>query len=298
MDRLRVSGRSGFCSTLSIILFKVAEYAATRGRLPSGLDLTSAFDAYLPKGIGINPGRIFFEDPPHDNVLTLSDSISKDLNLEPDLSFGLTKTRGELQFIDYSQLNFNLINPLINHFFSLSELVKFNCEMLKSKYRFDPESSLAVIYRGLGKRLETNVADYSVFVEKVNQVANERSLNRVLLQSDEHEFLAYAIPRIPNSFCFSREAISASSTTKTVNAEWAIDGWQRIPYMTMFLAILNIIAQSQCVVLHSGNVGLWVSLFRGRADDIFQYLSHKEFVYGKLNPEFVRSSGLPGGWCR
>ena len=46
----------------------------------------------------------------------------------------------------------------------------------------------------------------------------------------------------------------------------------RINKAVHFLAIMNIIAKCDQVILNSGNVGMWCCLYRGNANNVYQFL--------------------------
>ena len=48
---------------------------------------------------------------------------------------------------------------------------------------------------------------------------------------------------------------------------------QKILHAQYFLAIMQILSKCSNVILNSGNVGLWICLFRGNMDNVTQYLS-------------------------
>ena len=45
-------------------------------------------------------------------------------------------------------------------------------------------------------------------------------------------------------------------------------------------------AKASILICTSGNVSNWITFYRGNSNDIYQYLSPKEYIYGKKNSSY------------
>lgn len=54
------------------------------------------------------------------------------------------------------------------------------------------------------------------------------------------------------------------------------------------IMLASVLISSKCeyIICGSSNVSLWIILFRGNSNNIYQYLSPKEYIYGIKNPNF------------
>ena len=57
----------------------------------------------------------------------------------------------------------------------------------------------------------------------------------------------------------------------------------RLEDILWFLASMLIISKTKYIVCTSGNGELWLSLFRGHAENVYQYLNPKDNIYGIQN---------------
>jgi len=61
---------------------------------------------------------------------------------------------------------------------------------------------------------------------------------------------------------------------KTTNAvQYTIPKGSRLENAQTFLSVMSLISDCSDVILNSGNVGLWICLFRKNSDNVSQYLN-------------------------
>jgi hypothetical protein len=56
------------------------------------------------------------------------------------------------------------------------------------------------------------------------------------------------------------------------------------------LASVLIMSKAKHIICTSSNVSLWIVLFRGYNNNIHQYLSPKQYIYGVKNKDFDMNS--------
>ena len=76
-----------------------------------------------------------------------------------------------------------------------------------------------------------------------------------------------------NSFVFD-ESIKINYSPSSHITQIIPQGY-RVKNAQIFLAIMSIVSKCKIVLLNSGNVGMWVCLFRENAKNIYQYLEHE-----------------------
>ena len=141
---------------------------------------------------------------------------------------------------------------------------------LAIRYNIEPDSTHAFLYRGGDKAKETNLPDFADYISRGYKAQLDQSIKTILIQTDE--------PKLAQSF--------KQRFPKTVVIKEAQAG-TRFKRAKAFLAALNLIAQAKLVTCTSGNVSLWLCLFRRNSQNINQFLSPKKEIYGVLNESFT-----------
>ena len=91
-----------------------------------------------------------------------------------------------------------------------------------------------------------------------------------MIQTDEAEFCEASIGKFPNCIIIEE----TKKLNKTTNAvQYTINKGERLENAQIFLAVMSIISDSSKVILNSGNVGLWICLFRNNSNNVYQYLN-------------------------
>jgi hypothetical protein len=187
------------------------------------------------------------------------------------------------QFTGYKNLDYLHINPFIKKYFSLSDKVSENMAFLMDKYKLEPLKTCAVFYRGNDKQLEINKPSYIELVNKAKDIKKMYPDIQFLVQTDEQEFLDFFLEQEPNSVFFEEIPRLARSDSGNI----ALDVHEnKLNILQYFIASMNIMSKCKNIICTSGNCEMWVMLFRGNADGVYQYLNHKEYVYGNKNPNF------------
>ena len=138
------------------------------------------------------------------------------------------------------------------------------------KYNIDLSKTISVLYRGNDKRLETNLPNYDEVLQKTLQVKSEFPNHKILIQSDEIDFCNYMTNNIPEVIVINEtKKISKSDTA----IQYTLSKGERLQTALTFLSVMMIISNSSQIILNSGNVGLWVCLFRKKFDGVHQFLS-------------------------
>lgn len=174
-----------------------------------------------------------------------------------------TSDHREDQFSYYRNINYLGLHQILVNYFSPSFPVIAAYERILNKYKIDFRNSQCILYRGLDKGKETTIPDYDTMLSKVDKT------KKLIIQTDELEFLQYAKQKFPKALHFD-EAYMVTKTLEAVQNH--ISPGERITRAVDFLAILIILSKCNSVILNSGNVGMWLCLFRANADNVNQYL--------------------------
>lgn len=263
MSRIVVSHDAGFFSCCTVILRSVlAFYDQHPGELPD-VDSSGCWGAFKD-----SPGdvtHVFFDRS------TTSDPLAERIVYH----YG----EGEDQFSDYSKVNHDHVGVIFRKYFMPSSRVVREAGRIVKKYYIDLDNTIAVLYRGTDKHLETNVPTYDEMRAEIDSV---RDGSRMLIQSDEAEFCQYAKELYP-------EAFTIDETRKVCRfggpVHHSVPQGSRVDQAVTFLAVMLVISGCRKIVLNSGNVGMWACLMRGKRGGIHQYLC----PIGTSNSQWFRS---------
>lgn len=192
----------------------------------------------------------------------------------------------EDQFSDYKLINFNSVNHFIKKYFSISnEIINIVNELI-SNYKIDLENTLSVFYRGNDKINETNLPSYDEYYNIIEYKIRNNPNLKVLIQSDEKEFYDYMSNKIPNIIIIKE---MPSFNKGNYNDIDMLPVGKKTYHAQLFLAIIYIISKSNKVILNSGNVGMWITLFRGSTKNISQYLNPKIKNINTINSNWIHN---------
>jgi len=285
-ETLTVTHNYGFFSCCSVRLFYIIQHFNQYGSLPKTVDSSKQFQCYKPKTAPM-------ADITSTYFLTDDKSIPyiRPVQFHPDD-----------QFKWYRELNYGSLQPFISKYFSLTPEILELVTRLKTKYEIDYDTTCVLFYRGNDKASETNISEYSDTINKAKEIQRSNPTIRFLIQSDETEYIHEAMATLANSFYCKDEIRHMTKRMATVDHVFRDTNYEFSKY---FLAITYIMSQCKYVLSGSnGNCSLWIALFRGNSNGIFQYPKNAiAYSYTTSSPgasdimavmaAWRRSSGLP-----
>jgi len=176
------------------------------------------------------------------------------------------------QFQPYRNIKFEQVTPLVNKYFNPSDKVKNLLAIYEAKYSLDYPNLCAVFYRGNDKVTEMKVSPYEQFINKAKEVKEANPSIRFLVQPDETEFLNAFLAVFPDSIYFT-ETPSLSKQMSAVFFETKLQDRQE--YGAKFLAATLALSKCNTLITHSGNCGLWATLYRGNAERVHQIFNNE-----------------------
>jgi|688.fasta_scaffold509434_1 hypothetical protein len=177
---------------------------------------------------------------------------------------------GEAQFMKYDKLPLVDIYPYVKKFFSPSEKVRLIKKKLIEKYSIDLANSCVLFLRGNDKAKECTIPAYTEYITKATAILEQTPTIKFIIQSDELEFINRMKSKFPNNTIFYEEIrVIAKDTTKTVDNHGQTPE-NNYKYALNFLAIVLIMAECKYVVCNSGNISLWIALFRENLENFIQ----------------------------
>jgi len=251
---LVVTHDSGFFSCCTVRLRKIIFYYNKYGKIPI-VNSSAQWSKY--------------KDRDEDITHILFDTADIDFKNIHKIKFSLD-TR-EDQFSDYSKINFNDISFFIKKYFKVSNYIDDIEKQILNKYKIDVNKTIAICYRGSDKRTETEVPSYDEMIDRIHYIKRQNPDHSILLQTDEIEFLNTIRSHIPDIILID-ETFKVTCNSRAV--QFYIPAGQRLTNAMIFLAVMQILSKCNHVILNSGNVGLWICLFRNSTYNISQYLNN------------------------
>ena len=222
-----------------------------------------------------------------DPTLLLFSNKSKDSNMLydlllltliiPFLTYGLEIVKQNLPKLCrfcYSKINYQDVNFFVEKYFSPSdEVLKIKNDIINS-YNIDVDKTISVCYRGNDKVNETKIPSYDEILLKIIEIKSKYPTHRLLIQSDEIEFCDFILDKFPDSLIIKEtKKINKTTTNLVGNVQRTTPVGERVRTAQIFLAVMYLMSETSHVIMNSGNVGLWICLFRGNSNNISQYLN-------------------------
>jgi hypothetical protein len=176
------------------------------------------------------------------------------------------------QYNNYKTLDYESIIPFVKKYFTPSLQIKKIISDIETKYAFGSYDNIcALFYRGNDKVTESPLCPYEDIIERAKNILIENPSIKFLIQSDETEFIERMRSEFPsNSFWFNDEIRHMNKQSSSVDHVFSDKNHQFSKY---YLAITNIMSKCKYVICgSSGNCSIWITFYRGGADNIIQYM--------------------------
>ena len=252
---------AGFFSCCAIRLEGIIEYFNTHGcRPPRRVDSQSQWKWYLPSPSSSDQDITFDYFQHYDD--------------QPNVEFPTHRVfyDHDDQFQDYQTLSYQDLAPFIQKYFSLSSTIHSIASSLTTKYGIEYGNTCVLFYRGNDKIKETKLCEYSELFDQTECLLQKYPRCRILIQSDETEFIQQAFHRFPGkSFMFEHEVRhmprNGSTTVDATHPSF------NHPFSKNFLAIIHVMSQCRWIVCTSGNCSVFMMYYRGHARNVRQNLN-------------------------
>jgi len=219
----------------------------------------------LPDKIDYSMGFKRFKSDPERDIFPDFYRINPDQEVTPKNIILPDENRKQFEIYD-----FEYYNQVVKRFFNPSGVVTDKWQMLTEKYDIDPEKTVSVLYRGTDKGTEVRLASPEDYLDVVKQILDQTPANRVLVQTDQTQVLDYFKSELGNMVVSFSETPSTSGNNSMIDT-MEKDKRDMTDWMQWFDAALRCVAECAYVVNHTGNCGLWMNLYRGNVNNVFQF---------------------------
>jgi hypothetical protein len=268
-DVIMPSHSSGFFSCTMIRLLDLINYINNKGQLPSKVDGCNQYRDYKTDSRVDITGDFFAEE-------------AKTIQV-PCEKIAVTPVDAEPQFSDYKRINYGALKPLVTRYFAPSARIIELVRVLKDRYEIIPENTCGIMYRGNDKSKETTPPAYSEVIEKAARIKKNNPNIQFFVQTDEAQFLTEFLKKYPTAI-YLAETPRLSKQLSSV--QLALPKDQVYNGTLHYVAAIHILASCKYLITTSGNGELWIALYRGHAQGIFQYLRENEYIWGSKNRHY------------
>lgn len=262
--------KAGFFSCCTVKLEAILKYFRQNKKTPDAIDTHGLFNLYKTN--------------PHQDIDTHFFNRQK-IAIPYFKDVLTTNSPDEQQFSDYKLLNYADLKPFVEKYFSPTNRVQNHSQSLSGKYAIDYENTCAVFYRGTDKCVETNPPSYQEMIAKALSLKTENPGIKFLVQTDEIQFLQAFSQQVPDTFHI--EETPKMNKTDKCNISHVLPADKKLDATVSYVAAILILAKCKYVITTSGNGELWVMLYRGHSQGVYQYLNPKEYIYGVKNKSFI-----------
>ena len=158
----------------------------------------------------------------------------------------------------------------MSKFFSPTPSLLSLTNELVSKYQVDFENTCVLFLRGNDKNRECKTPSYDLYKKEATTILRENPSIQFLIQSDEKEFIDEMSKTFPNNIVFRDEIrIISKDIHRTVDNNGNTPSENNF-YVKNFIAIVLVMSRCRYVVCNTGNISLWVVLFRKSTQNVIQ----------------------------
>jgi hypothetical protein len=271
----------GFFSCFNVKLQRIVEFINKYKTFPKVIDGSRQFGLYkrsqdkaLKKDITFD----FFV--PYETKKDIQSQINPKMFIHFNENF---------QYKNYKNcLNFKILDPLIQLYFTPSQKVLDTRDFLQKKYNIDPLNCIGVYFRGTDKKTETRIASFETFYNKIIEIREknfgkntsldkntEIQKNKIFLQTDTAQFVDYMIKEKQmnkDDFILIEENATSYSSTGIHNEKIGEDNYNEIFFL---FATFLLLAKSKYFICSSGNCSLSMMFYRGHGENVYQFLNDK-----------------------
>jgi hypothetical protein len=232
-------GGTGVTSEMSVRLHHVAAFHRQHGRMPDAIDGSQQFHLY--------------RDEPGQNV---SDALFAPVKQ----SAGVTRTDYEhgWQMAWYD----TVCLPALHQMALASCAPNRQVELYSHIYASKAAGRAAVIYRGNDKAKEIKATPYDMMFA----MARDTGASKFIVQTDELEFFGAFKHYFPDTIRFENMPMIKCNYDRYVIE----NPGRRVEFARSFFAILLALSQAPQLMVTTGNVGIWASIWRGNTDHLWQ----------------------------
>lgn len=228
--------------------------------------LTLMEHGIIPDRIDYSMGYKHFKKNPDQDIYPLFHKINQNQSIDLYRKIDLPDANKFQKYL----YNFEIYNQITSRFFSPSDIISDRVQFLSEKYKIDYSNTISVLYRGTDKGTELKIASPENYLSVTKKLLKDNSDFKVLLQTDQTQVIEYFYSELGDKLIVFEETPSTTSN----RVIWSLmeeKGEDSIDWAQWFDAALRCVSKCKCVVNHTGNVGIFMNLYRGNIEEVYQF---------------------------
>ena len=186
-----------------------------------------------------------------------------------------TLVKQHLHHGEYGSLDFGLLAPFVQRYFVPSQKVEARRRDFEKQHRINSRDLIAVNIRGTDKWKELPPAHINSYLEVVERAANDAPNAKILVVTDQEQFLRPFEARFSDRLVKIRELPTSYLTDRPIHNTLSLRA--RKDFGVNFLAVVLLMASAKIVITHTGNTAFWTALYRGHANGFVQLRGDERF---------------------
>jgi len=183
----------------------------------------------------------------------------------------------------YRNQQIALYAALAKRWLSPAEQIVALEQQLVANLRLDPARTVAVVYRGTDKTTEVELAPPQLYRDLAEREIEKLEGGRVLIQTDQKQVRDLFLRSFGERCVFFREMPVTSGERVLHLLSRDEIGLGRLEFAQHLLAATLAISRCHHIINHTGNMALWICLFRGNTTGVTQIDAHGEVVESKFS---------------
>jgi hypothetical protein len=220
----------------------------------------------IPDEINYSMGFKHFKKDPDQDIYPLFHQIDKNQSIDLYENIDIP----DANKFQKNLYNFEIYNQIIKRFFNASDIINDRKKYLLEKYQIDTSKTISVLYRGTDKGTELKLANPEQYMTVTKSLLNQNSDFKILLQTDQTQVIQYFHEELKDKLVIFEETPSTTSN----RVIWSLmeqNGADSIDWSQWFDAALRCVSDCKYVVNHTGNVGMFMNLYRGNLEGVYQF---------------------------
>lgn len=243
----KVSHNAGFFSCSSIALEQVMIFFNLNKRLPLSYDRSEEY--------------LHYKEHEKDNLIPVLFKET-DIPIEYTHDVKITSEKNWFQWSDYRNLCFEDIKPFTDRYFAPSDIVMNRIAELEAKYNIDYDKTVGILYRANDKIKECSIAPYHVFAERAAFLGIDEDV-KYLLSPDETQMLDFCKITLGKERVIHPTEWQHMPKDSNTAIFMHLKGQDRVQHAINVLASIIMISKCKDVITGTGNMSMWLALYRG-----------------------------------
>jgi hypothetical protein len=281
---------AGFFANCSVALTNMADVTHRGLPWPKRIDFSGAFSSYrndVQQSQAVDLYPLYFRNR-IEAKLPSTQPIPK------------VNHHGLYRFLDFERLN----EVMARYFTPSAQALEMEADLIR-RYSIDLNHTLAVVYRGTDKGTEVKLGRPEDYLKAARDFLMHEPEFKVWIQTDEVKVRDLFVRTLgPRCFFLREMPVSANGVVVHCLDDDALN-MDRSDFGVLLVAVTHLLSRTAAVVNHTGNMALWICLWRGHAQGLIQFDDEGGLV-DFSDPRFylrrfrgvLRKAALRLGWTR